>query len=60
MTMTTYIGTVPIAARLGVTAQTVRNLIRRGELGPAVRVGAQYRIPAEAVEAYLERTLVTA
>ncbi len=55
----TYIGTVPIAKTLGVTAQTVRNLIRRGELGPAVRVGAQYRVPAEAVEAYLERTLVS-
>ena len=39
----TYIGTPAIAADLDVTAQTVRNLVARGEL-PAIRIGGQLRI----------------
>ena len=40
------------AAFLGTTKQQVRKLIHNGEL-PAVKLGREFRIPAESIEKYL-------
>lgn len=42
------------ADHLRVTPRTVRNLIDRGEIAGAVKVGRQWRIPAAAVAAVLQ------
>lgn len=41
-----------VADQLRVSTMTIYRLIRRGEL-PAVRVGRNYRVRAEDIEAYL-------
>jgi len=46
-----------VAERLRVSTMTVYRLIRRGEI-PAVRVGRNYRVAAEALDEYLEAQLV--
>lgn len=46
------IGTPEIAELLGVTDQTVRNEILRGNL-PAIRVGTTYRVLRSDVDAYI-------
>lgn len=46
------IGTPEIAEELGVTDQTVRNEIQRGNL-PAIRVGKTYRVLRSDVDAYI-------
>ncbi len=43
-----------VAERLLVSPDTVRRLLRSGE-PEAVKVGRQWRIPVDALEAYLER-----
>jgi len=48
-----YATTAEIADRLNVSAQTVINLARRGEI-PHVRVGRQFRFNQAAVEAALQ------
>lgn len=49
-----FIDTPTVAADLGVTTQTVRNMVRRGELR-GVRIGGRLRIPVDAYENYLLR-----
>lgn len=44
-----------VAEKLGVSVQTIMRLITRGELA-AYRVGAQYRIAAEAVNVLLDKS----
>lgn len=46
-----------VAEDLRVSTMTVYRLIRRGEL-PAVRVGRNYRVRAEDLEAYLASRVV--
>lgn len=53
-----YIDTRTIAGELGVTLQTVRNLIRRGELA-AVRIGGRLRIYCDDYDNYLRRVGAT-
>jgi putative molybdopterin biosynthesis protein len=51
--MTTY--TVEeVASILKISEQTVRNLIKRGEL-KAIRVGGQFRITQEELNRYLQK-----
>ncbi|WP_413450222.1 helix-turn-helix domain-containing protein [Georgenia phoenicis] len=53
MLPTTYLSTADVAATTGTTPQTVRTWINSGNL-EAVRVGPrQWRVPAEALEAFL-------
>ena len=47
------------AEQLGVGPTTIRKLIDRGELG-AVRIGADLRVPADAVTAFLQSHLLHA
>lgn len=56
---TTHLVLTPaeVAERLRVSKMTVLRLIYSGEL-PALRVGRQFRIPAEDVESYLTRQRV--
>jgi excisionase family DNA binding protein len=49
-----FVDTPTIAADLGVTTQTVRNLIARGEI-PAIRIGSRLRVHRDEYEAYLRR-----
>lgn len=49
-----FIGTSDIAADLGITSQTVRNLIARGELH-AVRIGSILRVDRQSFHDYLRR-----
>ncbi|MBW3664813.1 MAG: helix-turn-helix domain-containing protein [Actinobacteria bacterium] len=46
-----------VADQLRVSTMTVYRLIRSGEL-PAVRVGRNYRVAAEALDEYLQAQLV--
>lgn len=46
-----------VAEQLRVSTMTVYRLIRRGEL-PAVRVGRNYRVRAQALEQYLGEQVV--
>jgi excisionase family DNA binding protein len=46
-----------VAAQLRVSTMTIYRLIRSGEL-PAVRVGRNYRVRADELEAYLEGQVV--
>lgn len=48
-----------VARALNCTTQTVRNLIRRGDI-KAHRVGIDFRISKTSVDVYLERTAVQA
>lgn len=49
-----FVDTPTIAADLGVTTQTVRNLIARGEI-PAIRIGSRLRVHRDEYDAYLRR-----
>ena len=49
-----YLDTPAIATELGVTTQTVRNLIARGEL-PALRIGSRLRVRRSDYAQYLLR-----
>jgi putative molybdopterin biosynthesis protein len=51
-----YLTTEEVAKKLRVTTWTIYNLIKRGELN-AFRVGAQWRIPQEEVNAMIERSV---
>jgi len=51
-----YLTPEEVAKKLRVTTWTIYNLIKRGEL-PAFRVGAQWRIPQEEVNAMIERSV---
>jgi excisionase family DNA binding protein len=46
-----------VAARLGLHVRTVRRYVREGRLG-AVRIGKQYRVPREALDALTGTTPV--
>ncbi len=46
-----------VATRMRVSTMTVYRLIKTGDL-PASRVGHSYRLPADEVEAYLQRGVV--
>lgn len=46
-----------VAERLRVSTMTIYRLIRSGEL-PAVRIGRNYRVRQEDLEAYLEAQVV--
>ncbi len=46
-----------VAAQLRVSTMTIYRLIRSGEL-PAVRVGRNYRVRADELEAYLQAQVV--
>ncbi len=47
-----------VAQRLNVSVNTVRNLVKRGEL-PAYRIGNQLRFEEEEVKAYIASRRVT-
>lgn len=47
------------AIELGVTTQTVRNMIGRGEL-PAMRVGRRFKITRDDLDAYKAAAVVSA
>jgi len=51
-----YLTPEEVAKKLRVTTWTIYNLIKRGELN-AFRVGAQWRIPQEEVNAMIERSV---
>jgi excisionase family DNA binding protein len=51
---TERIGPKAVGARLGVCAQTVRDMIRRQEL-PAIRVSKQFRVRVEDVDDYIAK-----
>jgi excisionase family DNA binding protein len=46
------------AKALGVSHQSVRNLIFRGDLSPAFRVGSLILIPKTSIETYLKRAVI--
>jgi excisionase family DNA binding protein len=46
-----------VAARLGCTDDTVRAIIRRGEL-PALMIGKRFKVKAADVDAYLARAQI--
>lgn len=46
------------AKALGVSHQSVRNLIFRGELSPAFRVGSLILVPKTSIETYLQRAVI--
>lgn len=43
-----------VAARLGISKDTVRRAIKRGEISPTYKFGRSLRIPPRAVTHYLE------
>ncbi len=47
-----------VARELGVTSQHIRNLVRRGELAPAYRVGNLLLLPKVAVSDFMRRAAV--
>lgn len=53
----TLLTAVEVADQLRVSTMTIYRLIRRGEL-PAVRVGRNYRVRADDLEAYLAGQVV--
>ncbi len=55
-----YLLVSEIASELRVSSQHIRNLINRGDLAPAQKVGAAVRIPREALDAFIARTTVQA
>jgi excisionase family DNA binding protein len=46
------------AKALGVSHQSVRNLVTRGELAPAYRIGSLIMIPKLSIEGYLQRAVI--
>ena len=54
MIVSPYLDTPTIATELGITTQTVRNLIARGEL-PALRIGSRLRVRRSDYAQYLLR-----
>ena len=48
--MTKYYTVRQVAEHYAVTTQTVRSLIKNGEI-PAIKIKRDYRIPVEAIEA---------
>lgn len=54
---TSLLTAAEVADQLRVSTMTVYRLIRRGEL-PAVRVGRNYRVRGEDLEAYLAEQVV--
>jgi len=58
--LTGYARISEVARKLGLSDQTVRNLVRTGEIAPAVRIGGLYLIPRPTLESYLERATVNA
>ena len=55
-----FIGTTEAAERLGITNQSVRNLVRRGDL-PAYKIGKVFKIDSKDLDAYIKamRTIPT-
>jgi excisionase family DNA binding protein len=49
-----------VAKELNLSTQTVRTLIRRGDLAPASRFGGQFLIPRASFENYLKSATVNA
>jgi excisionase family DNA binding protein len=56
MNKVSFLTTKEVAEKLRVTVRTVHKLIEEGEL-TAFRVGSQWRIPPEEVDAMLERNV---
>jgi excisionase family DNA binding protein len=53
---TTLLRAPEVARRLDLGESTVRQMMRRGEL-PVVRFGRAVRVPARALEIYIERRI---
>lgn len=51
-----YLTVAEVAETMRVSKMTVYRLTKSGEL-PAVRVGRSYRVPEDALEAYLARSM---
>ncbi|MCV2394855.1 helix-turn-helix domain-containing protein [Actinotalea sp. M2MS4P-6] len=51
-----YLTVAEVAEIMRVSKMTVYRLTKSGEL-PAVRVGRSYRVPQDALDAYLERSM---
>ncbi len=49
-----------VARELGVTPQHIRNLVKRGDLAPAYRVGRLLLLPTVAVSDFMRRATVQA
>lgn len=56
--MTAHLTPATLADRWQCTAPWVRTLLSTGRIPGAIRVGARWRIPVEAVEAYEQRHAV--
>jgi excisionase family DNA binding protein len=54
MQSTGLISLAQVALRLGVSGQTIRNMIEAGEI-PAIRVRGQWRFEPQDIEDYLSR-----
>lgn len=54
-----FLTVAEVAAAMRVSKMTVYRLVHNGEL-PAVRVGRSFRVPEQAVHAYLQESFVEA
>ncbi len=54
-----YLTVAEVAETMRLSKMTVYRLTKSGEL-PAVRVGRSYRVPQDALDAYLERSMTDA
>ena len=52
--MAEYLNVAEVATRLRVSKMTIYRLVDAGEI-PVVKVGRCFRVPAEGVDAYVER-----
>jgi excisionase family DNA binding protein len=55
-----YLKVSEIARTLTLSDQTVRTLIRRGEIAPTLRIGGLYLVPRATFADYLKRATVPA
>lgn len=54
-----YISVADVAERIGVHAESVRRMIRNGDIAPALRVQNEFRVPESALASWIERHTVT-
>jgi excisionase family DNA binding protein len=53
-----YMKVSEVARELGITGLTVRTLVKKGDIKPALRIGGLVLIPRDVFQSYVERSTI--
>ncbi len=53
-----YIRISDVARALGLSKPTVRSLVKRGDIAPALQIGGMVLIPQASLESYMQRATI--